>query len=364
MHGSVGQLARPLGDGDLFSINSMPDYLHECLMRHGDVGHALYGESQKLHEIEVLAAGIYDTGRVTYDDLEIVIHADLWSGGTLWQWPTRTQFDERCGNHGFQDQSVPLWDGAQPTIAKLLNVLRHIEPVSVVLRFIEPRIFGILSPPVEKILEIGPTHKPLDKYLNYVYDLRRLQEQRRFETAAQVDMALWVLQEVIAASDARSDWLEEVVPESDQWIDAFWGDDALRRIRVRNLTRSLFGTMNLSEMAEALLPEDERHLNRVQDQLHVSARIAAVEFELAVMVVARERARLRYDELERLTLYNVVGALELPDDTRQRWRRAVHIRNAAVHDRQVTRNEVQELHDCMREAIGWADGLMRPRNRR
>ncbi len=340
----------------------MPDYLHECLKRHGDLTRALYGESQKLHEIEVLAAGIYDTGRLTYDDLEKVIRADLWSGGTFWQWPTRTQFDERCSSHGFREQSVTLWDGTQPTIAKLLNVLRHIEPVSVVLRFIEPRNFGILSAPVEKILEIGPAHKPLDKYLNFVNDLRRLREQRRFETAAEVDMALWVLQEVISANDAKSDWLEEVVPESDQWIDAFWADDALRHIRVRNLTRSLFGTMNLSEMAEALLPEDERHPNRVQDQVHVSARIAAVEFELAVMVVAREASTLRYDDLERLTLSNVVSTLELPSDIKNRWRRAVHIRNAAVHDPQVSRNDVMELHECMREAIGWADGLMRPRS--
>ena len=270
------------------SVRPMPDYLHECLERHGDVTSALYGESQKLREVEKLAVETANTGRLTYDDLETIIRVDLWSGGTFWQWPTRVQFDKRCAEHGFDDQSVVLWGGMQPTIAKLLKVLRHIEPVSVVLRFIEPKDFGILSPPAEKILEIGPAHKPLDKYLNYVYDLRRLRDQRGFESAAEVDMALWVMQEVIAAKDSQSDWLEGAVPEHDRWIDAFWADEALRNIRVRNLTKSLFGTMSLPELAEALLPPDNRYPARDQDQVHLSARIAAVEFELAVAVVAQE----------------------------------------------------------------------------
>ena len=341
------------------SIQPVSNYLHECFERHGDVTRARYGESQRLQEIEKLAVEIANTGRLTYDDLEKVIRADLWSGGTFWQWPTRTQFDERCAEHGFDDLSVALWGGTQPTIDKLLKVLRHIGPVSVVLRFIEPKDFGILSPPVEKILEIGPAHKPLDKYLNFVYDLRRLRDQRSFESAAEVDMALWVMQEVIAANNSQSDWLEAVVPEHDRWIGAFWADKVLRGIRVRNLTNSLFGTMSLPEMAEALLPPDDRRPDRDRDQVHLCARIAAVEFELAVGEIAQQSLTFRHGDLEGRTLSEVVSSLKLSRDTKGRWQRGVRLRNAAVHDPKVSREDANELLGCMRDAINRANRLTR-----
>lgn len=341
-------------------VRPVPNYLRECLERHGDVTYARYGESQKLQEIEKLAGEIANTGHLTYNDLKKIIDADLWSGGTFWQWPTRAQFDERCAEHGFDDQSVAFWYGTQPTITKLLKVFRHIGPVSVVLRFIEPKDFGILSPPVEKILEIGPAHKPRDKYLNYVYDLRRLRDQRGFEKAAEVDMALWVMQEVIAAKNSRSDWLATVVPEHDRWIQAFWADEALRNIRVRNLTKSLFDTMRLPEIAEALLPPDDKHPNRDQDQVHLCARIAAVEFGLAVVEGARRTPAFPYEDLEGLTLSALVSNLELPG-SRERWGHAVRLRNAAVHDGRISRDDVKELLDCMRDAIVWAGGLASPR---
>lgn len=341
----------------------MPDYLHECFERHGDVTRARYDEPQKLQEIESLASEIANTGRLTYDDIEKVNRPDLWSGGSFWQWPTRAQFDERCAEHGFDDQSVPvLWDGLQPTIDNLLKVLRHIGPVSVALRFIEPKNYGILSPPVEKILEIGPTHKPRNKYLNYVRDLTTLRDQpeRGFKAAAEVDMALWVMQEVIAAKDSRSDWLDDVVPEHDQWIDEFWDDETLRSIRVRNLTKSLFGPKrhktSIPQMAEALvLPGGDQNL------VLLSARVAAVEFELAVGVVARVISRFQYGDLEQRTLSAVVNSLDLRIEIKERWRHAVHLRNAAVHERQISRDEANELLDCMREAIDMADELTRSR---
>ena len=344
----------------------MPDYLHECFERHGDVTRALYGEPQKLHEIEKLAIDIGNTGRLTYDDVEKVNRADLWSGGTFWQWPTRAQFDERCAEHGFDDQSVPLWGGVQREVPRLLKVLRHIGPVSVVLRFIDPKNYGILSPPVEKILEIGPAHRSLDKYQSYVFDLRRIRDLRDFESVAGVDMALWVMQEVIAANDSRSDWLERVVPEHDRWIDAFWADETLRNIRVRNLTKSLFGPKrhktSMPQMAEALLLPDDRHPGRDQNQVLLSARVAAVEFELAVGVVARQASRIRYGGLERRTLREVVSSLELPPKTKDRWLCAVGLRNVAVHESQISRDEANELLACMRDAIDWAQGLTKTRN--
>ena len=176
----------------------MPDYLHECLQRHGEVTRALYGTTQNLQAIERLSARIIDAGHFTYDDVQDITDAGLWRGGMFWQWPTREEINERSQIAPVDD----LWNHPRrqnAIVDQLLRIFRHIEPVSVLLRFIDPANFGILSPPVEKVLEIGPAHRPRQKYLKYVKDLRSLREEREFATAAEVDMALWVMHEVIAA---------------------------------------------------------------------------------------------------------------------------------------------------------------------
>ena len=61
----------------------MPDYLHACLDRHRDVTRALYGTPQDLRKVERLTPGIVASGRLTYDDVEIITHTGLWRGGRV-----------------------------------------------------------------------------------------------------------------------------------------------------------------------------------------------------------------------------------------------------------------------------------------
>ena len=334
----------------------MSDYLHECLERHGDVTRALFGSRQDLQEVERLSSGIVRTGRLTYDDIETITDAGLWRGDRFWQWPTREEFDERCEHRPLDGLSV-LPKRRKAIIGRLLDVFRHIEPVSVVLRFIDPKNFGILSPPVEKLLEIGPSHNLLEKYLKYVKDLQYLRDHRAFHSAAEVDMALWVVREAIQSVESRSDRLKDAVPEHREWVEAFWSDRMLRDIRVRNLTESLFGTVTLAQLAEALM--SGRRMPGEQDRVKLAARIAGIEFEQAVMQVARARATVRRDERDKPPLMSVVNNLGMQPEIKTRWQRAVRTRNAAVHSYPpLTRAEVDKLLVAMREAINWTHGLI------
>ena len=336
----------------------MSDYLHECLDRHGDVTRALYGRAQDLREVERRSSRFIETGRLTYDDVETITHAGLWRGGAFWQWPTRAEFDERC-NDGTVEGLAILPRREKAAVDRLLGVFRHIEPVSVVLRFVDPRNFGILSPPVEKLLEMGPAHKPREKYRKYVKDLRTLRDERGFATSAEVDMALWVLREVIDAEHARNDWLELAVPEYRRWIHAFWADRTLRETRVRNLTESLFGTMTMAELAEALVP---RHRARIkQDQIVLAARVAGIEFEQAVMQLAAAQSPAAGDDPRASGLMSVTRALDVARETRDRWVQAVRIRNDAVHGVTLRRADVDKLLQAMREAIDRASESGAPR---
>ncbi len=244
-------------------------------------------------------------------------------------------------------------------VDRLLGIFRHIEPVSVVLRFVDPRNFGILSSPVEKLLEMGPAHKPREKYRKYVKDLRTLRDERGFATAAEVDMALWVMREVIDAEHARSEWLEHAVPEYRRWIHVFWADRTLRETRVSNLTESLFGTMTMAELAEALVP---RHRARIkQDQIVLAARVAGIEFEQAVMQLAATQPPAPGDDSRSSGLMRVTRTLDVARETWDRWVQAVRIRNDAVHGEALRRADVDRLLQAMREAIDRASESAAPR---
>ena len=324
----------------------MPDYLHECLDRHGQVTLALYGQRQKLREVEQRAAGIRESGRLTYADVETITHAGLWRGGTFWQWPTEEEFKERCED-GAVEGLFTLPKRQNAVVDRMLRIFRHIEPVSVVMRFVDPVHFGILSAPVEKLLELGPAHRPQARYLKYVKDLRALRDARGFKTAADVDMALWVLGEVIDAEHSRSEWIGQAVPGYENWIHEFWNDRRLREIRVRNLTESLFGTMTMPQFAEALLPKTVERPNR--DQVLLAGRVASIEFEQAVMQVARSLSSEHEDDgPDARTLMRVVRTLGISRETRDRWIQAVKTRNDAVHARPLKREDVDQLLDAMR----------------
>jgi len=59
-----------------------------------------------------------------------------------------------------------------------------------------------LSPPVENILNAKGKHQ-IEKYLNYIDDLKELKEEYNFERIADVDMALWALANIINYSELR-----------------------------------------------------------------------------------------------------------------------------------------------------------------
>ncbi|MCY4498414.1 MAG: hypothetical protein OXC14_14135 [Rhodospirillaceae bacterium] len=320
---------------------------------------ALYGRRQDLQEIQRRSADIIKTGRLTYDDIETITHAESWRGGTFWQWPTSEEFNERCANRPLDGLSI-LPRRRAAIIDQLLYVFRHIEPVSVVLRFVDPGNFGILSPPVEKLLEIGPSHKPREKYLRYIRDLQDLRDRRGFKTAAEVDMALWVVREAIETVQSRTDRLRDTVPEHRSWAESFWSDRMLREIRVRNLTESLFGTMTPAELAEALLSGRRRRGD--QERITLAARIAGIEFEQAVMQVDRVLSTGPSANGDSPALMDVVHTLAVQYETRKRWKRAVRTRNAAVHGDRLNRDEVEELLGAMRDALDWAYGLTERRN--
>lgn len=84
----------------------------------------------------------------------------------------------------------------QAWIEKLYNVIGNIEIVSCILRLIDPKNHGILSPMLENLLYIkGNTQ--IEKYMNFLEDLDNLAEHYHFSRISDAQAALWTLANII-----------------------------------------------------------------------------------------------------------------------------------------------------------------------
>lgn len=338
------------------------DYLHRCRDLHARVTEIRYGRTQNLAGIEEAAAGIRSSRRLTYDDIEGIRDGRIWNADTFGYWPPRDEIESILESQEWDFWNLPRKE--DEAISGLLRVFRQIEPVSVVLRFIVPKHYGIMSPPVEKVLGPGPFRRHPERYRIYLNNLRKIRDDRGFDTVAEVDMALWTLQ-LGVLDEMLADHLPKVEYEA-LW-DGFRQDSKLREIRVGNLTRQIFSDMTRGELSEALLATNSE----------LAGQIAAIEFERSVkrMVGAKPG--------DKESLRKLVDDV-LPDRIREALRdrdesgrliieckEAVSTRNKVIHPERTwrkeeivkliqTMNKINEMEETRCRRSGVSD-LKRPR---
>ena len=315
------------------------DYLHICRDLHAQVTEIRYGRAQNLTEIEKAAARIRSNRRLTYDDIEKIRDRQIWNADVFGYWPSRTEVESILKSEEWDFWNLPKRENK--AISSLLLVFRQIELVSVILRFVIPKHYGIMSPPVEKVLGLGPFQSHPERYRVYLKNLREIRDNRGFDTTADVDMALWVLQ-----LGVLDNILADHLPKNEYKAlqDGFRQDSKLREIRVGNLTRQIFSDMPRVELAEALLATN----------VELAGQIAGIEFERSV----KRLTQTRPDDYS--SLRHLVND-RLPDRIRETCQdeyesrkileecnRAVGTRNKAVHwDRAPRKEEVERLIKTM-----------------
>ena len=315
------------------------DYLHICRDLHARVTEIRYGRAQNLERIEDAAAGVRSSRRLTYDDIEGIRDSEIWNADVFGYWPPRSEIESILESTEWDFWNLPKRESK--AISSLLRIFRQIEPVSVILRFIVPEHYGILSPPVEKILGIGPFRRHLERYQVYSDSLRKLRKSRGFEAAADVDMALWVLQLGVLDRLLETDLPEE---EYRNLRKGFEQDSQLREIRVGNLTRQIFEDMSRTDLAEALL----------ETNVELAGQIAGIEFERCVKRLTQAASDAVLQELVDDDLPALIR--EIRQDTRRsteiitNCKDARKTRNRAVHlDPPPTKGQVERLIKAMKE---------------
>jgi hypothetical protein len=116
----------------------------------------------------------------------------------------------------------------EDAIGTLQSILKNIEIVSVILRCMDPMNYGIISAPVENLLNIQG-HTQENKYIGYLRNLGELRDEYGFERIADVDMALWTLANILNSTTLRH---HSVYGEFYQ--DYLDSPNAIKKIRARN----------------------------------------------------------------------------------------------------------------------------------
>ena len=177
-------------------------------------------------------------------------------------------------------------------IEKLFEVFKNIEIVSVFLRLINPYFYGVLSAPVENILNVrGPSQ--VTRYLNYLDNLTELKEEYEFERIADVDMALWALACIL---DER--WLKSKYTEI---VESFSLEiNRVKKIAIRNALLEIEREeLRYLEMAELFLEID----------VEISGFLAGKKLELLVNKLCKEWGIKTYARTNKGTKYIKISAL-------------------------------------------------------
>jgi len=152
-------------------------------------------------------------------------------------------------------------------VEALQERLRHIEVVSVLLRFVWPEEFGILSPPVAALIALPYQKDHVQHYLRYVQVLKDFTRQYEgLPKVADVDMALWA-----AAHGGHYPSL----------VDEMYEDAFFQQVRLANLMDGLGRHWQHTNRQRMLLA-----LNFLQTDYEISAVVVARVYETLIHEIA------------------------------------------------------------------------------
>jgi len=128
------------------------------------------------------------------------------------------------------------WEGKKKTISELYKRFLHIEVVSVILRFVDPQYFAIISPPVEKFFSLQPKEDHVEDYISYLNLLNKTLKHFQLPSRlADVDMALWCLSFIMknwGEKEFRARWTESDKSIIELIVHRYKSDPFFKKIRL------------------------------------------------------------------------------------------------------------------------------------
>ncbi len=261
-------------------------WIEECRVLFQVAAKKYAGRNQNLAKVEEeLEQGKY-LWKVGRRELEIIESSDAW-GYPDW-WPRLSRQIET---------PIPLpkdiysAKGRLTAVESLHKAIKNIEIVSVVLRFMCPDGFGIMSPPVTSFLCLFPSSNEIEQYLHYLRvlgDFRRHYASEALKRVADIDMALWAASHLshdpqyapIAEEIRNDEHLQETrISNLASGLGLFWKRTSLQRIVLaRTVLPYDYGLAGL--IAARILESVVRDLGRrlgIRDEISMTINIALVK---------------------------------------------------------------------------------------
>jgi len=233
----------------------------EFLAEFPDASARATGTRQDLARVEALLKDAHYSGAVTSETLRAIEGSDCWSYPTWWP-----IFSQVFGDTIVLPTSFPDAKVRKAAIETLYERLRHIEVVSVVLRFVFPEDFGIISPPVGHLLNLPPLGDHISYYMHYLDILNALRVHFGLARVADADMALWS-----AAHSQR---------ELPGVAELMFRDDYFQEIRLKNA----FAGLRIIRDVSAGSPAEDR---QVIEHLLIARALLAYDHVLSALICGR-----------------------------------------------------------------------------
>jgi hypothetical protein len=286
-----------------------PGYLRDCLAAFPEVTTRKYGTPFDLDAIERNVRKLRSArGPLTYRDLSYFVSPQHWWFEKFWVFPPEDKITARLERTTFDFWNLPRNQAS--VLERLLDVFKSIELVSIIVRFVKPETYGIISPPVERVLDVRRGRDAVETYTNYLRNLADIQAHYGLARAADADMALWVLHERCYGT------LRD--PET---AAAFAADPFMLRLRAQNLMTELLTGDRYAQFAEAL-----EHVNP-----RLAAVVACYTFELHLRSLGRQLGAAG----DAIRLTDVIAALPafgpVNEIRKGTWKRLKACRDALFH---------------------------------
>src|SRR4030042_2749353 len=148
----------------------------------------------KFEKLEKIFSGLKGTEKqLSYGKINKLTKTEYWNFDDFWMVPSWWYY-RKCAKKtkGLFRESPKNEDHV---ISILYGIFKNIEVVSIILRFIDPENYGIISPPVRCALGLKAKDNYVDEYLDYLSVLRMYAREYEFTRVADADIALWTLVE-------------------------------------------------------------------------------------------------------------------------------------------------------------------------
>jgi len=329
------------------------NYLHECLKQFHEVSKQLWGKGKPFDlkalekEVEVLQSGEVGVREIQnrFKQFKSAEHTEHWWFNRYWVLPSLDDLSQEQQKKTFSFHQVSRENEGRPNeekvIRDLLEIFRHIELVSIVLRFIRPDSFGILSPPVEHVLALSRGKDHVETYQNYLNDLRKIRDHYALATAAEADKALWVLEHKCFVEEMKDERIKQ----------EFEKDEFMLQLRAKNLVTPL-RDLSSARLATALRKVNN-HLAGLVGSYALEENVKKWARHEGVEETAKSLAKSGGRDSKRLTASDYINALvkehKISSTDHKKWRDLVDIRNQVFHayQKKPDGNEVKQLVDTV-----------------